>query len=50
MSVVAHVPTTSAHSTRITIAPALANWTDTASVMWQILALFVRNGKEAKHD
>ena len=42
--------TTSAHLTRITIALVLANWTDTASVMWQILALFVRNGKETKHD
>ena len=44
-SVVAHVSTTSEH-TRIAIAHALVNLTDTESDMWQISSLVVRNGKE----
>lgn len=47
---VAHVSTTSAHSTRIAIAHALVNLTDTASDMWQILNLFARNGKGAENE
>ena len=48
-NVVAHVSTTSAQS-RIAIAPALVKLTDTASDMWQILNLFVRNGKGARNE